>query len=91
MSENFTKQNPELERRIAQCESALDIRALLSDVPVTDVLRGSAPAIAMPERPVGTRLKKMVQTDDGREILIQADSFFGLDILEEGGRRGQIR
>jgi hypothetical protein len=91
MSENFTRANRDLERRIAQCESALDLANLLHETPVVEVISPRPAAPAPDGQPVGTHLKKIVQTEDGRRILIQADSFFGLDVLEEGVRKGQIR
>ncbi len=91
MSENFVRRNPNLERRIVACTSAADIQNLLAEADAIAVMQGSGPApTPSGQEPVGTRLKKLVQTEDGRSVLIQADSYFGLDILEAGVRSGQI-
>jgi hypothetical protein len=90
MSENFTRANRDIEARIAQCGSALDLANLLHEMPVANVLNGAAPTPAMPERPVGTRLRARVEAPDGRYIVVSADSWQGLDVLSEGVKRGEI-
>ena len=88
MSENLTKGNRQLEARIRQCASALDIATLCHEMPVTELIRENCAPETQHEGPIGTKLQKLVPTDDGREILITADSFYGLDTQEDAIRRG---
>jgi hypothetical protein len=87
MSENFTRANRDIEARIAQCDSALDLANLLHEMPADVVLNGPAPT-PTPAAPV--LLRKVVEAPDGRRIRISAGSWSGLDILEASVMAGEI-
>ena len=83
MSENFTRSNKDLEARIAQCTSSLDIANLLAEVPVTDVI---SPRPGAPERrPDYAPLRRDLRIGD-RVFVLTAGSIFGLDIQERNLR-----
>lgn len=93
MSENFTRRNADLERRIAEVAAtpgatANDIQTLLSDVPVDEVLRGAEPEKLTPAD--YAPLRRVVEVEDNgrvRRFLISGGSDTGLDLLEAGIRR----
>ncbi len=84
MSESFIRNgNKDLEAKIRTCNSAWDLQNMLAEADAVQVIQGGAPEPVTPST-VGTGLKEIVQTEDGRRFLLQADSFYGLDILRHG-------
>ena len=101
MSENFTRKNPALEKEIAACRSSEEISAVLLRYQELNGMPTKFDRVALPEsagtsssEPVveapkndGRLLRKAITMPDGVVRLIEADSFYGLDILERELRK----
>lgn len=104
MSPDFTKPNPALELKLAACRSSQEIQATLlayqeaQGVPTkydrvalpTSSGTVSSEPVAEAPKAVGRLLRKAITLYDGTIRLIEADSFYGLDILEAAPRGKRI-
>jgi hypothetical protein len=105
MTTDFTRANPALEKAIAEAKTKEDLDAVLlrwqelngmatrydrAGLPGSAGTSSSQPQPEAVPQEVGRSLRKAITLDDGTIKLIEADSFYGLDILENALRGKRI-